>query len=78
MVKAIWLHKYMIIQNNGLHKYKECIAINVIYIIVKLASEIFSYDSSCVFIVFKYNANNIAQKTNDHHIIGKVFRTNVL
>ena len=64
--------------SNRLHKYKEGIDISVIYIIFKLASEIFSYDSCCVFIVFKYNADNIAQKTNDHHIIGKVFRTNVL
>ena len=75
---AICLFKPNYLKINRLHKYKEGIDISVTYIIFKLASEIFSYDSCCVFIVFKYNADNIAQKTNDHHIIGKVFRTNVL
>ena len=71
----------MIIQNGwaiSLFKADYLKIIRVIYLIFKLASEIFSYDIYCVFIVFKYNADNIAQKTNDHHMIGKVFRTNVL
>ena len=75
---AICLFKADYLKINRLHKYKVGIDISVIYIIYKLDSEIFSYDSCCVFIVFKSNADNIAQKTNDHHIIGKVFRTNVL
>ena len=59
-VWAICLFRADYLKINRLNKYKECIDFNVIHIIFKLASEIFSYDSSCVFIVFEYNAANIA------------------
>ena len=46
----------MIMQNGWAICLFKAIDICVIYLIFKLPSEILSYDNSCVFIVFKYNA----------------------